>query len=61
MQGAFNVAIAPPDMPLPGYERGECNGRGTHRYCLFKRAGSCSAIPEIAPYEVQRYRRDRGL
>lgn len=58
---AYNQIIAPPDVPLPGYVRGRCNGEGEYRYCLFKRPGGCSPSAEAAPQEVQRYRRDRGL
>ena len=60
-RSAYNEIIAPPEMPLPGYARGQCNGEGEYRYCLFKRPGGCTPSAEAAPHEVQRYRRDLGF
>jgi phosphatidylinositol glycan class B len=59
--GAFNQLIAPPDLSPSRYAKGQCNGLGEYRYCLFKRPGGCAPSAAAAPFEVQRYRRDLGF
>ena len=51
------AGLAPPDYRPTG----ACNGAGADRVCLYQRAGSCAVIAAGAPYEIQRYRRERGL
>ena len=58
---AFNMIIAPPTTPLPGYRKLKCNGRGEFEQCLFERPGTCAPAPASANHEVQKYRRDLTL
>lgn len=64
----FNRVIA--SAPGPGFAGlappayrpiGACNGEGIDRVCLYQRAGGCAASAAGAPFEIQRYRRERGL
>ena len=70
----FNRAIAAaapgPGLAGPGYAglapagyrpTGSCNGEGADRVCLYRREGGCRVSAAGAPFEIQRYRRDRGL